>query len=119
MLINGIFYFDSLSVFRLMQGNGDRAYLIETPGGSEEILLAVRVVTGLKKLNSEEKRQMQQYDKAFIKVLLVGFIGIQQIKERGINKDELKLIKSMLQILKKSHLVKGYSFYFQVYSQSA
>lgn len=85
-IINFNFLFSVLN----LQGNGDRAYLFE----AKEILLATKAVTLLKKLNAHEKRNMQQYDKPFIKTLLISFIGIQRIKAGDIDKDTLKLIKS-------------------------
>lgn len=76
------------------QGNGDRAYMIETAHGSSEVQLASRVVNGLKELNSGEKRKNQQFDKAFVKALMVSLIGIKKIKDGEVDKDVLNLIKS-------------------------
>lgn len=51
-------------------------------------------MNGLKVLNSEEKRERRQFDKPFIKALMVGFIGINEIRDHEVDKDVLKLIKS-------------------------
>lgn len=84
-----------------MQGNGDRAYKVETQGGTKEVFIAARIVYGLTQLNSEQKRTMRHYDKPYLKALLVSLIGVRQLKEEGVDKDTLKLIKGMLHKLQK------------------
>lgn len=78
---------DILLFFIFEKGNGDRAYLVQTKDDSKEVQLASRVVNGLKELNSGDKRANPVLDKAFIKILLVSWIGIQKIKDHGLDKD--------------------------------
>ncbi|XP_055300552.1 uncharacterized protein LOC129567536 [Sitodiplosis mosellana] len=84
-------------------GNGDRAYLVTTKQGSKEVQLASRIVNGLKQLNSGDKRESRQFDKAYITALIVGIIGIQQVKDHGVDKDVLKFIKSLFDIRVAKH----------------
>lgn len=78
--------------------------MIETQNGAKEVHMSLKTVKGLTQLNSTENRKDHQYDKAFIKVLLVDLIGIRQIKELGVDGNILKLIKSMFS----EHLKKIY-----------
>ncbi|XP_055325715.1 uncharacterized protein LOC129579588 [Sitodiplosis mosellana] len=74
--------------------NGDRAYLIK---GSKEIALPAIVVKGLIQLNGEQNRQNEQFDKNFIKALLVGLIGINKIKYHGVDPNVAKFIEDLFQ----------------------
>lgn len=77
--------------------------MIETKHGSKEVKMASQAVKGLIQLNSEEegKRENCRFDKGFIKMLMVSFIGLKEIKNRTVDKEELKFIKSELQVFEK------------------
>lgn len=81
--------------FHFEQANGDRAYLISTKNGAKEFTLAALIVNGLKQLNATEKNENTSFDKAFIKALLVGFVGISGIKSQGIDKHLMRFIKGI------------------------
>lgn len=92
--------------------------MIETQNGAKKVHMSLKTVKGLTQLNSTENRKKHQYDKAFIKALLVDLIGIRQIKELGVDNDILKLIKSMLsEHLKKKSLIANHCmFYLQTFT---
>lgn len=94
-----LFKFTSSETFGLKkmnlntQANGDRAYLILTKNEAKEVKLAALVINGLKQLNAAEKRKNTSYDKAYLKALLVGLVGISGIKSHGIDKSVMKFVK--------------------------
>lgn len=55
--------------------------------------MSVRVINGLKDLNSEEKRDNLSKDKIFIKALLVGLFGVKSIKNGEVDKHIVRFIK--------------------------
>lgn len=77
------------------QVKGDRAYLLTTKGGTKEVKLAAMIINGLKQLNTADKRKTASFDKAFIKALLVGFIGVDGIKTKGVDKHVWKFIRGI------------------------
>lgn len=58
----------------------------------EEVKLSVKVVNGLKELNSK-KRDDDAKDKTFIKALLVGLFGVKNIKSGQVDKRIVRFIK--------------------------
>lgn len=60
----------------------------------DEIQLAAIVVNGLKRFNEGESRNNVLLDKAFIKALLIGLVGIKRLKSaEPIQKGVLNFIK--------------------------
>ena len=58
----------------------------------EEVKLSVKVVNGLKLLNSEKRDDVAR-DKTFIKALLVGLFGVKSIKNGEVDKHIVRFIK--------------------------
>lgn len=83
------------------QEKGDRAYLVEKENGVKEVTLAAKIINGLKQMNTSVTRENQCFDKAFIKALLVGLIGIKEIKTHGVDTAVLNFIKGFYQYLNK------------------
>lgn len=84
------FYFVSISI----KDNGDRSYLVQVGQEFEEIKLGVRVISGLIHLNELDRRNNVDFDKSFIKALLISVFSVETIKKSlELNKDSLKFIK--------------------------
>lgn len=66
-----------------------------TKNGPKEVSLAAKIVNGLTQVNDAEKRENASFDKAFIKALLVGLVGISGIKSQGVDKNVMRFIKGI------------------------
>lgn len=64
----------------LLQEEGDRAFIVSRGHEWKQLCLTKRVVKGLTAFNTDGFRNSIDYDKKFIKVLLVACIGITEIQ---------------------------------------
>lgn len=63
----------------IVQGNGDRAFMIANKDSFEEVWLNSQAVDGLIKMN--KKKRDKQSDLVFLKALLIGFCTLKAIKD--------------------------------------
>lgn len=73
--------------------NGQRVYLLQIGESFKEVGMAAEVVNILLMLNNEENRGVVFKDKLFIKALLVGLIGLDNIKAKKVDKHIVRFIK--------------------------
>lgn len=67
------------------------------------------IVDGLKQLNTQPKRDDISLDKNFIKLLLIGLVGVKVIKGQGV-KIIKKFVKELFQIWVETNVERMHSF---------
>lgn len=75
---------------------GDRSYIVSEGSVWKPVTLTQRIVKGLKLLNMESSRHDAAYDKKFLKVLIVGIIGLTQVKANNMDSLKVDFIKGLL-----------------------
>lgn len=60
-------------------------------------------MNGLKQLNGEGNREKIRFDKAFLKALLVGLLGVRETNSHGVDKDVSKFIKGKNTVILNSY----------------
>lgn len=80
-----------------MQLNKDRAYTIQINNKNQEVTLASRVISGLLWLNEPNRRENTEYDKTFIKALLIGICTLKTIQNLSENQ---RIPKGVLAFIK-------------------
>lgn len=68
------------------------------------------IVDGLKQLNTQPKRDDISLDKNFIKLLLIGLVGVKVIKGQGVEKIIKKFVKELFQIRVETNVERMHSF---------
>lgn len=74
----------------LLQANSDRAYLITTDDGHEEIVLAARVVKGLIAFNRPTMIRNANIDLVFVKALVIATCTVEAVKNGVEMKNEFR-----------------------------
>lgn len=67
--------------FAIKPETGARAYVVSDGKRYAQVTLPVRIVNGLKNLNTGSLRAKPNYDNKFVKVLLIACIGKAKINE--------------------------------------
>lgn len=103
--------------FFLLQDKGDRAYIVTRGTAWKQLCLNARVVKGLKGFNMEGFRDSTEYDKKFIKVLLVAFIGVANIQNGQFDAFAIEFIKGKFTVQAKySHILCYEIFFLDLFS---
>lgn len=74
----------------------DRAYLVLIDGQYQEVKMAALLVNGLLHLNKMENRGNANFDKTFIKALIIGLCTLKNVESsEPLKKDLLIFIKGI------------------------
>lgn len=70
---------------QLLQEKGDRAYIASSDVGMKTVTITKKAIDGLIKWNAEGFVSDPQYDRRFVKTLLIACIGQRNIAEGNYN----------------------------------
>lgn len=78
----------------IKQSQKDRAYFVKIGDTFKEVKMASVLVNGLQMFNENENRKKSEFDKSFVKALIIGLCTKKSIENgEEINKDLLIFIK--------------------------